>query len=160
MGTTILVHLPKSWPKVLSGDEDAAFATLGNWSIAKDRLTDVEHVLGVFRNTTVSAYDVTSWSVVTDGPDKGRITFAGRPSRRWGKLIGTPSPRRWVQGQSWPVQTIDTDELVSGSAPVETVEGDGRRAVIDGLILDVPEDRDIPATLVVPQGRRITVVAS
>jgi hypothetical protein len=152
----ILVHLAKSWPLIEVGERDAATETLGEWAGISDTAleTYADGVLGIYKNTVVTAYDVTGWS---RNPADGRITFEGKPSERWSHLIGTPNPGpSWVQGSARPVKYLDTEVLTGGAAPVEDVP-EGRRAVVRGFILTV--DQHNHATLVVPQGEEVTIIA-
>lgn len=150
-----IVNVPQTWPLVLAGKADPAIVTLGAWAAIKesDLVEHADAVLGVFRDTVVTAYDVESW---TRGPGN-RVTFVGPPSERWAHLIGTPNPgRRWVRGASRPVQTLDTAVLTDGDVPAADTPT-GRRAVIDGYTLTVGEHG---ATVQAPPGGRVTVATA
>ncbi|MFH7337134.1 hypothetical protein [Streptomyces sp. KHY 26] len=152
----ILVHLASSWPDVLAHSRTAAEVTLSAWAqISDDRLRQYgDAVLGVYQKEVVTAFDITGWSRTREG----RVVFEGNPSRRWAHLIGTPNPGKpWVRGQARPVQYLDTAILASGAVPVEDAAS-GRRAVVDDFILTV--DAEGSATLVVPSGRRVTVITT
>jgi hypothetical protein len=152
----ILVHLPKTWPDVISGKQTAEDVTLQHWAQITDEALDTygDGVLGIYQHEVVSAFDITGWKRDTEG----RVIFSGVPSKEFGHLIGTPNPgKHWVRGQSRPVQYLDTAVLTGGSATVEATS-DGRRAVVEGFILTVDEEGT--ATLVVPAGQRVTVLAA
>lgn len=151
----ILVHLPQSWPQVLAGTHTPEEVTLGSWAKVSDAAIaeygDV--VLGIHKNTVVTAFDITGYARTGDG----RVTFHGHRSPTWDHLVGGPNPGRpWVRGQARPVQYLDTAALESGDAAVEDVP-EGRRAVIDGITLTVAEDGS--AVLLLPTGRNLQVVA-
>ncbi|MDV6296552.1 DUF6508 domain-containing protein [Rhodococcus aetherivorans] len=156
----ILVHLASSWPGVAKGEADAAAITLGNWAgIADDKLdTYADVVLGIYKNQVVTAFDITDWQRVTEGPDAGRIAFTGRPSQQWEHLIGTSNPGTpWKKGMARPVQYLDTRVLTDGDVDVEPLEeGRDRRAVVGGYALTVHSDGN--ATISAPLGRHVTVV--
>ncbi|WP_331738429.1 hypothetical protein [Embleya sp. NBC_00896] len=150
----ILVHLASSWPDVLAGRRTPADVTLRAWAQIKDEAlsTYADGLLGIYQNSVVTAFDILDWKRTDDG----RVAFDGVPSSRFGHLVGTPNPGKpWVKGQARPVQYLDTTVLTGGTAAVEK-SSEGRRAVIDGFILTV--DDNGAATLVVPTGRRVTVV--
>lgn len=154
-GLLIIVHLNKTWPYVPSRmtPEDAAF---GVWPIAEENLTRYGDVLlGVYDNTVVAAYDITGYA---RGEDK-KVTFDGKPSVAWGHLKGQPTPAKpWgAQGDAWPVRFIDTAVVAGGNVPVEETT-DGRRAVIDDVVLTVGADQQV--IVVVPAGRSIIVKAA
>lgn len=152
----ILVHLASSWPDVLAGKRAPEDVTLRAWAQIKDEALDTyaDGVLGIYQNSVVTAFDVTDWEREADG----RVVFRGRPSVKFGHLIGTPNPGKpWVQGQARPVQYLDTTVLTGGTVTVED-SGEGRRAVIDDFILTVDDSGS--ATLVVPPGRRVTVLTN
>jgi hypothetical protein len=152
----IVVNLRRTWPQVLAGARTPADVTLGAWAHMKEQSLD-EHadaILGIYQHEVVAAFDITGWSRTREG----RVVFEGNPSRRWAHLIGTPNPGKpWVRGQARPVQYLDTAILASGAVPVEDAAS-GRRAVVDDFILTV--DAEGSATLVVPSGRRVTVITT
>jgi hypothetical protein len=151
----ILVHLPQSWPQVLAGMRTAEEVTLGSWAKVSDAAIAEygDAVLGIHKNTVVSAFDITGHGRGADD----RVTFRGHPSPAWGHLVGGPNPgRTWVRGQARPVQYLDTATLESGDAAVEEVP-EGRRAVIDGITLTVADDGS--AVLLLPTGRQLQVIA-
>jgi hypothetical protein len=152
----ILVHLAATWPAVLAGRDTAERATLGAWAQVTDDALAVygDAVLGIYQNEVVSAFEIEGWEHNEDG----RVVFEGTESDRFEHLIGTPSPGRpWVRGQARPVQYLDTAVVTDGAAPVEAAPA-GRRAVIDGYVLTVGDQGR--ATLVVPAGQRVTVLAA
>ncbi|MGW0765219.1 hypothetical protein [Streptomyces sp. NPDC002676] len=154
----ILVHVPTTWPQVLSGQLTAEQATLGEWYNISDRaIADYgDAVLGIFENTVVSAFDVTA---PPHRDDENRVTFPGVPSAQWAHLIGTPNPGKpWgVRGMARPIQYLDTAVLTSGTVEIKD-DGTARRAVIDGFTLVV--DNEGTAVLSVPVGRQVTVVTN
>lgn len=152
----ILVHLPKTWPDVLAGKRTAEDVTLQYWAQITDEALETygDGLLGIYQHEVVSAFDVTGWARDSDG----RVIFSGVSSKEFGRLVGTPNPgKHWVRGQSRPVQYLDTAVLRDGSAVVERTD-EGRRAVVDGFVLTVDEDGS--ATLVVPAGQHVTVLAA
>ena len=155
----ILVHLKKSWPEVAAGLRTEADATLGDWSgisdAALNKYADV--VLGIYDNNVVTAYDIDLGRTRRD-PDSKRVIFQGSPSATWEYLKGQPTPgRQWGrQGDTRPIQYIDTDQVASGAVPVEHV-AQGRRAVVADYVLTVDDDGQ--AVLVMPSGRKVTVLA-
>jgi hypothetical protein len=152
--SVILVHLPKTWPSVVSGKKTAAEVTLNAWAAITDAdlNTYADAILGIVHNEVVSAFDVTSWE---RGEEDDRIRFRGEPSMAWSHLIGTPNPGKpWVRGMARPVQYLSTIALTKGTVSVEESRG-GRRAVIDDFTLTVSADG--LATILVPAGRSITV---
>ncbi|MEV5066393.1 hypothetical protein AB0K94_35645 [Streptomyces sp. NPDC053794] len=152
----ILVHLPKTWPDVVAGKQTPEDVTLQYWAQITDEALETygDGLLGIYQHQVVSAFDVTGWKRDADG----RVIFDGVPSKEFGHLIGTPNPgKHWVRGQSRPVQYLDTEVLRGGSVTVETT-AEGRRAVVDGFVLTVNESGS--ATLVVPTGRQVTVLAA
>jgi hypothetical protein len=155
----IIVHLNKTWPLVLANQMTPEDATFGFWPIAEDNLKrfgDVgDGLLGVYDNTVVSAYDITGH---TRGADK-KVTFTGQSSATWAHLIGQPTPAKpWgTQGDAWPVRAIDTAVVAGGNVPVEETT-EGRRAVIDDVVLTVGADQQV--IVVVPAGRSIIVKAA
>lgn len=157
----ILTHIPNTWPRVEAGQLDAAEVTLGQWAgisdVAAERYGDV--ILGIYKNTVVTAYDVTGWSRVPAGDvNAGRIVFEGIESATWKHLVGQENPgEHWTQGQARPVKYLDTKVLTDGDVPIEEVV-QGSRAVLDGFILTVREDGS--AKLVIPKGREITIESS
>jgi hypothetical protein len=149
----ILVHVPRTWPFVISGERTAAEVTLRDWAAITDADLNIyaDAVLGIFRNEVVSAFDVTSWERGEDG----RIRFHGEPSMEWSHLIGTPNPGKpWVRGMARPVQYLSTTALTEGNVCVDESRG-GRRAVIDDFALTVSADG--LATVLVPAGRSVMV---
>ncbi|MCX5103581.1 hypothetical protein [Streptomyces sp. NBC_00439] len=152
----ILVHLPKTWPDVLTGKQTVEGVTLQYWAQITDEALETygDGLLGIYQHEVVSAFDVTGW----ERDANGRVIFSGAPSKEFSHLVGTPNPgKHWVRGQSRPVQYLDTAVLRGGSAMVETTD-EGRRAVVDGFVLTVDEDGS--ATLVVPTGQRVTVLTA
>lgn len=143
-----------------AGRRTEADATLGEWSGISDASLEKygDVVVGIYDNTVVSAYDIDLAATRRD-PGTKRVIFEGSPSEAWRHLKGQPTPgRRWGrQGDTRPVQYIDTDQVASGAVPVEQVP-EGRRAVIAGYVLTVGDDRE--AVLVVPAGHKVTVLAS
>lgn len=155
-GPLIIVHLNKTWPHVLTSRMTPEDATLGVWPIAEENLKRYGDVLlGVYDNTVVTAYDLTGY---TRGDDK-KVTFDGKPSTAWSHLIGQPTPAKpWgAQGDAWPVRFIDTAVVADGNVPVEKTP-EGRRAVIDGVVLTVGAGQQV--IVVVPPGRSIIVKAA
>jgi hypothetical protein len=152
----ILVHLAATWQDVLAGRDTAEDATLGSWAQITDDALAVygDVVLGIYQNEVVTAFEIDDW----DRNEDGRVVFSGDRSDRFEYLIGTPNPGKpWVRGQARPVQYLDTAVLTDGSVPVEHAE-DGRRAVVDDYVLTV--DDKGTATLVIPPGRRVTVLTA
>lgn len=151
----IIVHLNKTWPYV-PGRMTPEDATFGVWPIAEENLRRYGDVLlGVYDNAVVTAYDINGY---TRGADK-KVTFDGRPSAAWAHLIGQPTPAKpWgTQGDAWPVRFIDTAVVAGGNVPVEETT-EGRRAVIDDVVLTVGADQQV--IVVVPPGRSIIVRAA
>jgi hypothetical protein len=156
----ILVNLANSWPRVATGQADAAEITLGNWAqISDDSLaTHADAILGIYRNEIVTAFDITGWQRITEGVDKGRVSFEGRPSQQWKHLIGTENPGiPWTTGMARPVQYVDTTTLTSNNPDnIPAEEAHGRRTELHGYTLTVHADGN--ATVGVPFGKHITVV--
>ena len=103
----ILTHIPNTWPQVEAGLRDAAEVTLGQWAGISDAAAEQygDVVLGIYKNTVVTAYDVNGWSRVPAGEvNAGRIVFEGVESATWKYLVGQENPgENWTQGQAWPV---------------------------------------------------------
>ncbi|MGW5721884.1 hypothetical protein ACWEVP_37320 [Amycolatopsis sp. NPDC003865] len=149
----IAVHLNKTWPHVQAKHMTPEHATLGAWPIAEENLRRYGDVLlGVHQNTVVVAYDITGH---TRDDDK-KVTFTGKPSSTWAHLVGQPTPAKpWgAKGDAWPVRFVDTVVVAGGDVPVEE-NAEGRRAVIDDVVLTVGADQQV--VVVVPPGRSITV---
>jgi hypothetical protein len=152
----IIVHLNKTWPLRLANRMTPEDATFGVWPIAEENLKRYGDVLlGVYDNTVVAAYDITGHS---RGADK-KVTFDGNPTTTWAHLIGQPTPAKpWgTQGDAWPVRFVDTAVVADGNVPVEETT-EGRRAVIDDVVLTVGADHQV--IVVVPPGRSIIVKAA
>lgn len=155
----ILVNLASSWPAVANGQADPAAVTLGNWAQISDNSLDTyaDAILGIYKHEVVSAFDITGWHRLTEGPDAGRIAFTGEPSQQWKHLIGTANPGTpWTAGMARPVQYLDTHTLNTG---LDTTE-EGREQSVDlrGYTLTVHSDGN--ATVAVPFGKHVTVVPS
>lgn len=154
----ILVNLAQTWPKVLSGEDNPKRATLGGWAHVSDEALDTygDVALGIYKNEVVSAFDITGWQFLEEEGLPRRVEFLGRGSKEWHHLIGQPNPgQRWKQGQSRPVQYLDTRELTEGTVPIEQIPG-GRRAAIEGFTLTVLDDGT--AHLAMPPGAQLTVL--
>jgi hypothetical protein len=150
----ILVHLKRTWPLVQDGRLTEDDATLKAWAgVSDDALGSYGDVVaGIYDNTVVTVYDVASWSRQPDG----RVIFAGKPSSQWAYLKGHPNPGRpWGrQGDTRPVQYLDSEAVASGSVPVHR-SAHGKRAVIDDFALSVGDDGN--AVLVIPPGRQVMI---
>lgn len=156
----ILVNLANSWPRVAAGKADAAEITLGNWAqISDDSLaTYADAVLGIYKNRIVTAFDVTGWQRITEGVDKGRVSFTGQPSEQWTHLIGTENPGTpWTAGMARPVQYLEASALTSNDPANTPAEEDhGVRTELYDYTLTVHADGN--ATVGVPFGKHVTVV--
>ncbi|MEV0732361.1 hypothetical protein [Polymorphospora sp. NPDC050346] len=147
------VHVNKTWPLVEQKRMTPADAVLGRWPISDEKIGEFgDVVLGVFENVVVAAYDITGHS--RDAENK--VIFTGTPSTTWAHLIGQPTPAApWGRrGDAWPVRTVATSVVAGGDVPVEDTPA-GRRAVVDGVVLTVDDDRHV--TVILPAGRAITV---
>lgn len=154
----ILVNLASTWPAVANGQADAAAITLGNWAQISDNSLDTyaDSILGIYKNEVVTAFDLTGWQRLTEGPDAGRVTFTGRPSQQWKHLIGTPNPGTpWTAGMARPVQYLDTPTLIAGTATPDPTEDHDHHTDLLGFTLTV---HDGNATVGVPFGKHVTVV--
>ncbi|WP_226435602.1 DUF6508 domain-containing protein [Rhodococcus yananensis] len=158
----ILVNLASSWPAVTDGQADAADITLGNWAQISDHSLDTyaDSILGIYKNEVVTAFDITGWQRLTEGPDAGRVAFTGRLSQQWKHLIGTPNPGTpWTAGMARPVQYLDTYTLIAGTATLDPTEDDhDHRTDLRGYTLTVHSNGN--ATVGVPFGKHVTVVPS
>lgn len=153
----ILVNLSRTWRDVEKGKRTAAEITLGRWAQFKDADLNAhgDLIVGIYKNHVVSVFDTTGEKQPWTRDSDNRVTFKGEESQQWKHLIGTANPGRfWRPGQGRPWQVLPTAILTEGSVPVEDSPA-GRRAVVDGYVLTVPEEG--AATLQVPYGRQVTV---
>lgn len=156
----ILVHIPKGYAKVLSGEADLDDMTLGNWAKISDEAAEEygDIIAGIYRNEIVSIYRISSWHRITDSkdPDIGRVYFDAEDAPDLAHFIGTPNPGKpWTQGMSRPVQYLPTDIFLNGSSTVESDESGSRRAVVGDYILSINAKGN--AHLVMPSGSKLTV---
>lgn len=152
----ILVHLPKSWPDVLAGTRAAADITLGEWHNIGDDAIDQygDAILGIYKNEVVTAYDITGY---TRNPTDDRVIFTGTQSTTWDHLIGQPNPgKRWVRGQSRPIQYLDTTTLTGGTVEPETADGGTIRAIVGDFTCTLNDNGSI--TVIAPPGSRVHVI--
>ena len=109
----ILVHLAKSWPRVLPGEAEADEVTLRWWAAIKDldlyRYADA--VLGIYRNEVVTAYDVLGWE---------RVSTDGCPSVACPRRVGAPGRRAESR------QAVDQGPRAPGAVRVQREAAAGR----------------------------------
>jgi hypothetical protein len=114
-------------------ERDAAHETLGEWAGISDDALEAyaDGVLGIYKGTVVTAYDVTGWSRGADD----RITFEGTPSTRWSSLIGglagVPGGARRRARQRTGVEVSD---LVDALGELPAVRGALVAVVVHGVV--------------------------
>lgn len=151
----IVTNIAQSYPSVLAGTANLQAVTMGSWAAVSeaDLQNHADVVVGVHKNTVVSAYDVTSWTHSNDG----RVTFAGVTSQEFAYLIGQAAPcKPWVRGAARPIKVIDTD-AVRGTVVTPSSDTSGRlQALLGEAIITVELDGAV--TVHVPAGTPVTVV--
>lgn len=155
----IIVNVNHHWPSVLAGKKTPAQVTLYAWHGISDKSLEeyADVVLGIYKNTVVSAFDITGWNRISSGDQEGKIEFFGEESNKWRYLVGQTNPGEpWVQGAARPVKYLPTDQLTKNTCQIKETNGT-KRAEIDGFVLSVSKDG--VASVEVPHGKKITFLS-
>ncbi|MBB2893738.1 hypothetical protein [Flexivirga oryzae] len=118
----ILVNIKQSGRRAVTPGQiqDAA---AGSWVVSEKSLQDHGDVLAAVRqNEVVGAWPIEGHT----RDDAGRVSFVlGQPGPREKRLVGSPSPQRWVKGAANPVKVVPTADDSSDAGEVRQVRLQG-----------------------------------
>jgi hypothetical protein len=147
----LVVNVRQRWREVGAGTATAEEVVMGDWNLERRGIDPrrVAGVVGCYRHGIVAAFPVDGEPIPRTGYDPPRVRFPAGPRLR--HLDGLPAPYRWARGEQYPVHEISLSAFpLDAGAGVQRID-------LDGFTLSVAANGE--ATLVVPNGRAVTVLS-